>query len=359
MALPSPTQSSGLNQPLPQWQGGSEESLRTWLQAKMEEDRRRAEEERTRQESLKLDLRKTELEFLKECLKGGVPPPLVPVMFVGAGALLKTPTGEWVNEYIAQNMTHLQQQQQQLQQAPHQSHYQLQQGQHSPSAPGLRRETRLIGQAQHQPPAPSAQPPQSQHMGPPPLPPPPPPPSTPGGPPQQQTPLHQPSPGQQPYYPPYIPPRGGMPPQQHQQQPPGPPPPPPPPTLRSAPPLPKINTNEMQRPGGPMGPTMQMQMQPHVHQMQQQPPSHPQPPSGKNEAAQVSQSPSIYFHHWQPPASSTPVQATSSPQRQLDPPPIATNPTPTSRRVTTLFADISHLFLLKYTEAEGTLAKSK
>jgi len=53
------------------------------------------------------------------------------------------------------------------------------------------------------------------------------------------------------------------------------------------------------------------------------PPATPQTVPPPTETAPVSQSPSIFFHHWVPPSSSgsgAPVQATASPQRQLDSP---------------------------------------
>ena len=68
--------------PPSQWQG-AEESMRNWLLAKAEEDKRRQEEERTRQESLRLEQRKIEQSMLRDSMKGGVPPHLVPMIFVG------------------------------------------------------------------------------------------------------------------------------------------------------------------------------------------------------------------------------------------------------------------------------------
>ncbi|KAJ5288015.1 hypothetical protein N7478_003701 [Penicillium angulare] len=68
--------------PVPQlWQGT--EAMQQWLVAKAEDDRRSQEEEKTRQESLRLEQRKVEHTILLESLRAGVPPPLVPFIFTG------------------------------------------------------------------------------------------------------------------------------------------------------------------------------------------------------------------------------------------------------------------------------------
>ncbi|OKL63166.1 hypothetical protein UA08_01166 [Talaromyces atroroseus] len=70
--------------PLPsQWH--TEDSLRQWLRTKAEEDRRRQEEERTRQETLKLEQRRVERSMLHDAIQAGVPPQLVPFIFIGIG----------------------------------------------------------------------------------------------------------------------------------------------------------------------------------------------------------------------------------------------------------------------------------
>ena len=56
-----------------QWQG-QDESMRSWLHAKSEEDRRKQEEEKTRQEGLRLDQRKIEQKMLTDALQGQIPP---------------------------------------------------------------------------------------------------------------------------------------------------------------------------------------------------------------------------------------------------------------------------------------------
>ncbi|KAJ9141945.1 hypothetical protein NKR23_g7530 [Pleurostoma richardsiae] len=83
---PQPPQSQLLGQlpAPPQWQG-SEEPMKAWLMAKAEEEKRKAEEERTRQETLRLEQRRTEHDILRTSLQGGIPPPMVPMVFAGMG----------------------------------------------------------------------------------------------------------------------------------------------------------------------------------------------------------------------------------------------------------------------------------
>ncbi|KAJ5717499.1 hypothetical protein N7488_003145 [Penicillium malachiteum] len=84
-AMPTP-----LPPPPSQWQGT--EPMQQWLLAKTEEDRRSQEEEKTRQETLRLEQRRIEQMILIESLRAGVPPPMVPLIFAamhssGAGNL--------------------------------------------------------------------------------------------------------------------------------------------------------------------------------------------------------------------------------------------------------------------------------
>jgi len=161
-APPSNSLSLGsLPQAPSQWQG-QDESMRTWLQAKSEEDRRKQEEEKTRQESYKLEQRKIEQNMLTESLRGGIPPPMVPMVFASiGGANVANMSVEWAQHYMAQislqqqaQIQQQQQQQQQIQQAPPQT---------QPS-PEQRRDSRLIAgpnpnpyaSQQMQPPAQSA-----------------------------------------------------------------------------------------------------------------------------------------------------------------------------------------------------------
>ncbi|KAF2763937.1 hypothetical protein EJ03DRAFT_47904 [Teratosphaeria nubilosa] len=115
-------------QPPSQWHG-QEESMRNWLAAKAEEDKRKQEEERTKQEGFRLEQRRIEQAMLRESLQAGVPPSMVPMIYVGmGGANLANVSLDWLQSYAAQ----LQATQQQIQQQ---------------ASPELRRETRLISQA--------------------------------------------------------------------------------------------------------------------------------------------------------------------------------------------------------------------
>ncbi|KAG9244305.1 hypothetical protein BJ878DRAFT_506863 [Calycina marina] len=91
--LPAPPQ---------QWQG-TEESMRNWLHAKAEEDKRKQEEEKTRQETLRLEQRKIEQEILRASLNGGIPPYMIPMVFAGMGAgNLPHASLDWAQHYMAQ-----------------------------------------------------------------------------------------------------------------------------------------------------------------------------------------------------------------------------------------------------------------
>ncbi|KAL1841030.1 hypothetical protein VTJ49DRAFT_7461 [Mycothermus thermophilus] len=100
------SQSLGQLPPGPAW---NEESLRAWCTAKAEEERRRQqeektrqEEEKTRQESYRLEQRKMEAEILRTSLEGGIPPPLVPVVFAGMGGGTLSPVAlEWAQQFMA------------------------------------------------------------------------------------------------------------------------------------------------------------------------------------------------------------------------------------------------------------------
>ncbi|KAK6346976.1 hypothetical protein TWF696_007071 [Orbilia brochopaga] len=108
MPLPVHSPTSNQSQIPDRWQHGSEETQRTFLQAKSDEERRRQEEERTKQESFRLEIRRTELEMLREAFRGGIPPHLVPIIFTGGGAFAGT-SAEWANQYMSQ-LSHNQQQ---------------------------------------------------------------------------------------------------------------------------------------------------------------------------------------------------------------------------------------------------------
>ncbi|KAG9773573.1 hypothetical protein KCU88_g5741, partial [Aureobasidium melanogenum] len=118
--------------PPSQW-AGQDESMRSWLHAKAEEDRRKQEEEKTRQETLRLDRRRIEQSMLRDSLQGGVPPAMVPLIFAGiGGGSLPGQALEWAQQYLASLSIQNQQQQQQIQSQQQQMQFQQQQQQLSP-----------------------------------------------------------------------------------------------------------------------------------------------------------------------------------------------------------------------------------
>ncbi|KAK7622189.1 hypothetical protein IWX50DRAFT_693396 [Phyllosticta citricarpa] len=267
---PPPPMPASMNQmpaPPSQWQG-AEESMRNWLAAKVEEDRRRQEEEKTRQESLRLEQRKIEQSMLRESIQGGVPPHLVPMIFAGiGGAGVASANLEWLQQYVAQ----LQAQQQQA----------VAQAQGSPD---LRREQRLItpaqpgvyGQAPPAVPGPPALPGQAV-----------------AGPAQPSGPFSASA-----HTPGSMSPAGRA--RAIQGYPTG-------PKLPPHSQLPRLTTNEMQIQPPPAAPVNLSTIQ----QSQQQEPQ--------------TSSPSIYFHHWVPPTTqsgsgtnppATPSDYTSSPKKR-------------------------------------------
>ncbi|TWU78798.1 hypothetical protein ED733_007148 [Metarhizium rileyi] len=127
--------------PPPQQWHGSEDIMRTWLQAKTEEEKTRQEEEKTRQETLRLEQRRVEMDMLRDSLRGGIPPPMIPLVFAGmaAGGTLPQTAVDWAQQFL------LPSQSQQLQLLPPQR-------QHSPDL--HQRE----GASQGQYPAPGANP---------------------------------------------------------------------------------------------------------------------------------------------------------------------------------------------------------
>lgn len=140
-SLNQPTGSLQLPAPPQQWQG-AEESMRNWLQAKAEEDKRKQEEEKTRQESLRLEQRKIEQDMLRTSLTGGIPPYMIPMVFAGmGGGNLPNSSLEWAQHYMAQ-AHQLQQHQAQQQLVPGQS-------QHTSPEQVQRRESRPAFGGQH------------------------------------------------------------------------------------------------------------------------------------------------------------------------------------------------------------------
>lgn len=109
---PPSSQLQGLGQlppPPTSWQ--HEESMRTWLVARTEEEKRKQEEERTRQESYRLEQRRMEHDILRASLAGGIPPPMVPIVFAGmGGGILSQAALDWAQQYM---LSHSQQQPQQ------------------------------------------------------------------------------------------------------------------------------------------------------------------------------------------------------------------------------------------------------
>lgn len=281
LAQPAPLATSigPLPAPPPQWQG-AEESMRNWLMAKAEEEKRRQEEEKTRQEALRLEQRKIEQDMLRTSLSGGIPPYMVPMVFAGmGGGNLPNASLEWAQHYVAQ--IHQAQQQPALppqqQLLPAQSHSSPEQGQ--------QRDLRII--------SPPYAGPQPQHPPPMTLP------STPVGPAPAPTfvqsyPM---SPGTRSRRTTLSQGSVAGPPAQTAH-------------------LPRLNTDIHGQPLPPapgiaMAPAHQghaLQQAPAVQQQQQQ----PQPLQTQQE---TQSSPSIYFHHWQPPTS----QASSSSNQPATP----------------------------------------
>lgn len=164
-SLPSQSQLGALPAPPSQWQGG-EDSMRHWLSTKAEEERtrqeeekRRQEEERTRQESFKLEQRLVEQTMLRESMKGGIPPQMIPVIFAGIGGpSLVSASVEMLHQYAAQ----LQASQQQVQ-------VQAQAQVAIEPSPEQSRETRLVNPPQPNPYAAPAQASSTSTQPPPPL----------------------------------------------------------------------------------------------------------------------------------------------------------------------------------------------
>ncbi|KPI44342.1 uncharacterized protein AB675_8278 [Cyphellophora attinorum] len=90
----------------------NDEAMRNWLHAKIEEDRRKQEEEKTRQENLKLDRRRMERDMLHESLERGIPPVMVPLIFAGIGTGSETTLSQamefaqtWMQNFSIQQQT--------------------------------------------------------------------------------------------------------------------------------------------------------------------------------------------------------------------------------------------------------------
>ncbi|OWP05636.1 hypothetical protein B2J93_1685 [Marssonina coronariae] len=270
--LPAPPQ---------QWQG-AEDSMKNWLHAKEEEDRRKQEEEKTRQESLRLEQRKVEQEMLRTSLSGGIPPYMIPMVFAGiGGGSLPVASLEWVQHYMAETH-HLQQQQVQTQQ--------LLPAQAQTSPEQLQRRDSRVVPGQH---------PTQQHTAPMTLP------STPIGRTSSQQgtgflPSYQMSPASRAR-------------QSIQGQ-----------GVVARPSqlshLPRLNTGETHNQPPPPGLVMKMPTGQ---------PSHPLHQTQSVQTQEQQSSPSIYFHHWQPPT--TQADHTSSPKKRKATGPQQSAPAPTSQ----------------------------
>ncbi|KAL4782413.1 hypothetical protein BJX76DRAFT_332725 [Aspergillus varians] len=100
--MPSTTTNQQLPPPPAQWQS-SDDGMHHWLRAKAEEDRRKQEEEKTRQETLRLEQRRVEQSMLRDSLMAGIPPHIVPFIFLGTCQNgLPQPVLELIQQYLAQ-----------------------------------------------------------------------------------------------------------------------------------------------------------------------------------------------------------------------------------------------------------------
>ncbi|KAL5000248.1 hypothetical protein BDV10DRAFT_162981 [Aspergillus recurvatus] len=103
-----PSTTGPTNQQLPpppsQWQSSSSDNaMHHWLRAKAEEDRRKQEEEKTRQESLRLEQRRVEASMLRDSLLAGIPPQIIPLVFAGICQNgLPKPVVELAQQYLSQ-----------------------------------------------------------------------------------------------------------------------------------------------------------------------------------------------------------------------------------------------------------------
>lgn len=88
--------------PPPQHWSNSDESMRNWLLARTEEEKTRQEEEKTRQEGLRLEQRKIEMDMLRSSLSGGIPPPMIPLVFTGmaSGGILPQTALDWAHQFM-------------------------------------------------------------------------------------------------------------------------------------------------------------------------------------------------------------------------------------------------------------------
>lgn len=123
------------------WKGQiGEEMVYRWLEAKVEEDKRISEQERTRQEQTRLEQRKIEQQMLQEAMRAGMSPNLIPLMFATAtgNTGLKGYGQEWAREQVGDLFNHYREV------GGRDGHHQLMP---AASQPELRREKRSVAQA--------------------------------------------------------------------------------------------------------------------------------------------------------------------------------------------------------------------
>ncbi|KAJ0423785.1 hypothetical protein BJY00DRAFT_278319 [Aspergillus carlsbadensis] len=100
-SMASATPNQQLPHPPAQWQT-PEDALHYW-RARAEEDRRKQEEEKTRQETLRLEQRRVEQSMLRDSLMAGIPPHIIPLIFAGiCQGGLPQPVLELTQHYLAQ-----------------------------------------------------------------------------------------------------------------------------------------------------------------------------------------------------------------------------------------------------------------
>ncbi|KAG6008248.1 hypothetical protein E4U54_008725 [Claviceps lovelessii] len=108
--------------PPPQQWHGAEEAMKSWLQARAEEEKTKQEEEKTRQEGLRLEQRRVEMDMLRDSIRGGIPPPMIPLVFAGmsSGGALPQVALDWAQQFFpsSQVQQHLQLLPAQRQQSP-------------------------------------------------------------------------------------------------------------------------------------------------------------------------------------------------------------------------------------------------
>lgn len=254
---------SQIQEQRPQQQTQQQNDDRYWT-LKTEEHKRVQEEEKTKQENLRLEQRRIEHDMLRTSLSGGIPPHLIPMVFAGmGGGKLANASLEWTQQYIAQ-----------AQQAQQQQQLQIQSSTRPPSPTSRIREERMSQSHSFS----------QGHPMPAPLP---------------STPMTVTGTNTSPsiFVPGY-----NMSPASRARHLPG------PSALSRGPQsgqLPRLNTNEMQILPPPQAPAPPMPMQltgqeRPLHSQQQQLPEH-----------EDNASPQLYFHHWQPPTSTSQSQSQS------------------------------------------------